>query len=207
MRICTLPLLVAAMTMTLGCSSTSRPDDARNGAQNKPAAQDNRRAQTPPNDSQGRAQSAEMARSEGFRNRVVRRKALENAYERGVRDILEDFRGRTRASEGFTYEPPVIEYIEMPARAINGAVYPSHEQPVIYRSGRWVERNGAQYPTPPGSANRRQGMQGSGGGAPPSASPSSGGSAERAPSQRVYTGQGPYPEADKTTPCCGSDQQ
>lgn len=68
------------------------------------------------------------------------------AYEQGVRDTLQDFKGRMRAQAGFTYEPPLVEVIDMPARQVNGAIIPGHKTPVIIRRGRWVEHNGVALP-------------------------------------------------------------
>ncbi|ULQ48336.1 hypothetical protein JN531_017025 (plasmid) [Flagellatimonas centrodinii] len=51
-----------------------------------------------------------------------------------------------RARQGFTYEPPIIEYVEMPAQVMNGALYPRHKAPVIVSPGRWVETNGVPVP-------------------------------------------------------------
>jgi hypothetical protein len=77
---------------------------------------------------------------------VLEGRQLKDAYEQGVRDTLEDFKGRMRASSGFVWEPPLIEWVAMPAQQINGAIYPSHKAPVIIRPGRWVEENGITLP-------------------------------------------------------------
>lgn len=71
---------------------------------------------------------------------------LREAYEKGARDTLEDFKGRMNARAGFVWEPPLIEMVEMPAAQVNGAIYPAHRTPVIIRPGRWVEENGIALP-------------------------------------------------------------
>lgn len=78
--------------------------------------------------------------------RAVERNRVDDAYRRGVTDTLEEFQGRMRARQGFTYEPPIIEYVEMPAQVMNGALYPRHKAPVIVSPGRWVETNGVPVP-------------------------------------------------------------
>lgn len=71
---------------------------------------------------------------------------LKSAYENGVRDTLEDFKGRMDARKVFTYEPPVVEYVEMPAQVINGVLYPARVQPVFVTPGRYIENNGILLP-------------------------------------------------------------
>jgi len=78
--------------------------------------------------------------------RTMKDRALLDAYERGARDTLEDQKGRLRAQRGFVYEPPVIEYMDIPAGISNGAAYPGHKVPVILKKGRWTERNNVMLP-------------------------------------------------------------
>jgi len=69
------------------------------------------------------------------------------AYQQGVRDTLRDLKGRMRAEQHFTYEPPIVEHVEVPAQVTNGAFYPAHKTPVIVSPGQWKERNGIALPT------------------------------------------------------------
>lgn len=78
--------------------------------------------------------------------RATQRNRLDDAYRKGVTDTLEEFEGRMRARQGFTYEPPIIEYVDMPAQVMNGALYPRHKAPVIISPGRWIESNGVPVP-------------------------------------------------------------
>ena len=89
-----------------------------------------------------RAQDKATAREHA----VLGDRQMIDAYERGVRDTLEDFRGRMHARSGFVWEPPMIEMVDMPAANINGAIYPAHRAPVIIRPGRWVEEHGIALP-------------------------------------------------------------
>lgn len=89
-----------------------------------------------------RAQEKAMAREYA----VLHERQLRDAYEKGARDTMEDFKGRMRAQAGFVWEPPMVEMVDMPAQQINGAIYPAHRAPVIIRPGRWVEYNGIALP-------------------------------------------------------------
>jgi hypothetical protein len=84
----------------------------------------------------------------GIEHNTITEQQRREAYKQGVSDVLEDFKGRMRAQEGFVYEPTLIEYVEMPAAVHNGAMYPTHKVPVIVRRGRWIERNGVALPDP-----------------------------------------------------------
>lgn len=68
------------------------------------------------------------------------------AYEDGVAETLEDFRGKMNARQGFVWEPPVVEYQQMPSMVMNGALYPAHKTPVVVSPGRWVEANSIMLP-------------------------------------------------------------
>ena len=81
-----------------------------------------------------------------YEHEAMQKGALRDSYEKGVRDTLKDFKGRMRAKSNFTYEPPVIDVIDMPAVVKNGALYPRHRVPVIIKQGHWVENNGVALP-------------------------------------------------------------
>jgi len=80
------------------------------------------------------------------RMRALQDEELKGAYAQGVRDTLQDFKGRMRARSQFVWEPPIVEMVEMPAANMNGAIYPRHVTPVIIAPGRWVEENGVRLP-------------------------------------------------------------
>lgn len=84
------------------------------------------------------AASAEMGR--------VRKEDIQDSYAQGVRDTVEEFRGRMHGRAAFVYEPPMIEYVEMPAQVVNGAMIPTHKEAVIVAAGRWVEANNIAIP-------------------------------------------------------------
>lgn len=68
------------------------------------------------------------------------------AYEQGVRDTLQEYKGRMRAREQYVYEPPLVQEVDVPARIIGGTFYPEHKQKVIVRPGRWVQENSVPAP-------------------------------------------------------------
>ena len=43
-----------------------------------------------------------------------------SAYEQGVRDTLQEYKGRMRAREEYVYEPPLVQEVDMPARIVGG---------------------------------------------------------------------------------------
>lgn len=68
------------------------------------------------------------------------------AYEQGVRDTLQEYKGRMRAREEYVYEPPLVQEVDMPARIVGGTFYPAHKEKVIVRPGRWVQENSVPAP-------------------------------------------------------------
>ncbi len=53
---------------------------------------------------------------------------------------MRDFKRKSSAPH-YVYEPPVIEYVEVPAQVRDGAFYPAHREPVVVRPGYWrIER-------------------------------------------------------------------
>lgn len=130
-------LAVASVLVVAGCSSN--PPTGASGYSPKggpvmptPEQQEIRRAETE------RRAAAEI--------KALRQKQIDRAYGEGVKDTLEEFRGRMQAREGFVYQPPVIEWVDMPGQVINGAMVPAHRQMVILSAGRWIESNGAAVP-------------------------------------------------------------
>lgn len=77
----------------------------------------------------------------------MRQGQINAAYDQGVNDTLEEFRGRMHGRSSFVFEPPVIEWVDMPAQVINGALVPAHRAQVMVTPGRWVEHNGVPVPT------------------------------------------------------------
>ncbi len=62
------------------------------------------------------------------------------AYEEGVTQVLTDLKGKMRARDRFTWDPPMIECgVEIPARVQNGMLVPSHKECVQIAPGRWTE--------------------------------------------------------------------
>lgn len=62
------------------------------------------------------------------------------AYEKGVQDVLIDMKGKMRARNRFTWEPPNIQCgTQIPGRVINGMLVPAHEECVQIAPGRWIE--------------------------------------------------------------------
>lgn len=88
--------------------------------------------------------SGERAAAQQYRNLVGSRER--QAYRDGVRDTLEDFRGKMQARQGFVWEPPVVDYVEVPGGVRNGAYVPAHREAVIVSPGRWVEANAVDLP-------------------------------------------------------------
>jgi len=78
--------------------------------------------------------------------RTLHEKDKRAAYEAGVRQTLNDFKGRMQAREVFTYEPPMVEYVKMPAQIINGQLRPSRIEPVLISPARVIENNGILLP-------------------------------------------------------------
>jgi hypothetical protein len=67
---------------------------------------------------------------------VPESEAERRAYAQGVKQVLEDFKGKMQASESFVYEPGVIECgVKIPGRVVNGALIPSHEECVLIKPG------------------------------------------------------------------------
>lgn len=62
------------------------------------------------------------------------------AYEKGVQDVLIDMKGKMRARDRFTWEPPIIQCgVQVPGRVVNGMMVPTHEECVQIAPGRWIE--------------------------------------------------------------------
>lgn len=62
------------------------------------------------------------------------------AYEKGVQDVLIDMKGKMRARDRFTWEPPIIQCgVQIPGRVVNGMMVPTHEECVQIAPGRWIE--------------------------------------------------------------------
>lgn len=68
------------------------------------------------------------------------------AYERGVADVLADFKGQIRSREGRIWQKPVIEYVTIPATVRNGILIPEHTEPVVIRPGQWIEADSVRLP-------------------------------------------------------------
>lgn len=95
-------------------------------------------------DTQKRLDTADEAARLAYER--IGQQALTDAYADGVRDTMEEFRGRTHGREGFVWEPPVIERVRVPAQIVNGFFRPEHVAPVVVSPGRWVEENSVQLP-------------------------------------------------------------
>lgn len=78
--------------------------------------------------------------------RRASRAEAERAYQDGVRDTMEEFKGQMHGRSNFVWEPPLVEMVDMPTQVINGALVPAHKAPVIISPGRWVEHNNVQLP-------------------------------------------------------------
>lgn len=65
----------------------------------------------------------------------------QQAYEAGVKDVLQDMKGKLQGTERFVYQPPQVECgVRVPAQVIDGALYPSHETCVTVAPGQWIEQ-------------------------------------------------------------------
>lgn len=63
------------------------------------------------------------------------------AYEQGVRDVLQDMRGRLAANNDYVFMPPIKECgVWIPTQTINGVVVPAHETCVVYAPGYYVKK-------------------------------------------------------------------
>lgn len=63
------------------------------------------------------------------------------AYEQGVRDVLQEMRGRLAANSDYVFLPPIKECgVWIPTQAINGVVVPAHETCVVYAPGYYVKK-------------------------------------------------------------------
>lgn len=64
----------------------------------------------------------------------------QRAYEKGVKDVLTDMKGKMRARDRFTWDAPIIQCsVRIPGRVVNGMLVPSHEECVQIAPGRWTE--------------------------------------------------------------------
>lgn len=62
------------------------------------------------------------------------------AYKEGVRQTLTDFKGKMRARDRFTWQPPIVQCgTRIPSRVVNGALIPSHETCVTISPGHYTE--------------------------------------------------------------------
>jgi hypothetical protein len=62
--------------------------------------------------------------------------AERRAYAEGVKQVLQDFKGKTQATEAYVFEPGIIECgVKIPGRVVNGALIPSHEECVLIKPG------------------------------------------------------------------------
>nr|WP_012805992.1 hypothetical protein [Pseudomonas putida]ACU65276.1 unknown [Pseudomonas putida] len=62
------------------------------------------------------------------------------AYEEGVTQVLTDLKGKMRARDRFTWDPPIIQCgVDIPARVQNGMLVPGHKECVQIAPGRWTE--------------------------------------------------------------------
>ena len=95
----------------------------------------------------------DKAAAQAYANLVKSRER--QAYREGVQDTLEDFRGKMQARQGFVWEPPVVDYVEVPGAVRNGAYVPAHREAVILSPGRWIEANGEMLPTADGEGHGR----------------------------------------------------
>ncbi|TJY57365.1 hypothetical protein E4T66_18335 [Sinimarinibacterium sp. CAU 1509] len=78
--------------------------------------------------------------------RALHQQQITQAYDTGVRDTLEEFRGRMQGRDGFVFQPPVLDWVDMPSRVVNGALVPAHKEQVLVAPGRWVEDSYASIP-------------------------------------------------------------
>lgn len=62
------------------------------------------------------------------------------AYEEGVRQTLTDLKGKMKARERFTWQPPIVQCgTKIPSRLVNGTIIPAHETCVTISPGHWTE--------------------------------------------------------------------
>lgn len=135
-------LSVASVLLLLaGCSSTPHQ---RSSVDEQWHAQEEKQPTLSEEDKANYVNAREKAMAREYA--LLSDRQVREAYQRGARDTLEDFKGRMRAKAGFVWEPPLVEMVEMPAAQVNGAIYPAHRAPVIIRPGRWVEDNGVALP-------------------------------------------------------------
>lgn len=88
--------------------------------------------------------AAAREREESYQ-RAMRAEGM-HEYERGVRDTLEEFKGRRDAREGFIWEPALVEQVWVPGQVVNGAFVPGHYEHVVVRPGGWIEANSVGLP-------------------------------------------------------------
>lgn len=69
-------------------------------------------------------------------------------YERGVYETMQDFKTKMQGRQHFVYDAPITECgVVIPARVVNGALIPRHEECVIVSPGQWVEQDSVAVPT------------------------------------------------------------
>lgn len=70
------------------------------------------------------------------------------AYQEGVEQVLADFKGKMQASEDFVYNPSKIECgVKIPARVVNGALIPAHEECVLIKPGAFKQQKSTILPS------------------------------------------------------------
>lgn len=71
----------------------------------------------------------------------------QRAYEAGVKDVMQDMKGKLQGTERFVYQPPLVECgVRVPGQVMNGALYPSHETCVTVAPGQWIEQETVSLP-------------------------------------------------------------
>lgn len=91
-----------------------------------------------------RVSEADKAAAEEYKR--LKTSVQRQAYSDGVKDTMEEFKMRMQGRQNFVYQPPIIDYVQVPGAVVNGAYIPAHMEAVIVSPGYWVEENGVQVP-------------------------------------------------------------
>lgn len=174
-RVLALSGIVGLIALCGGCASNPPPPQAPYSnyatASNDAAygrSRDGQQNVSPPTSAtmqdgtQKRVSAADQAAAQEYHR--LTDQAKRDAYAAGVRDTMEEFKMRMEGRQGFVWQPPIIDYIYVPAAIVNGAFIPAHKAPVIVTPGRWIEENGVQVPAVNNAApqqSQQSGSQGS----------------------------------------------
>jgi len=150
--------LAAALVLIGGCVKRVEPPPLSEAEIAHASGQTARTSSRPPRGDTDNPEANDDRRKE-VEKFLLSEQGARAAYRRGVRDTMEEFRGRREGRERFVWQPMLVEHVEVPAGIRNGAFRPSHTEPVIVSPGRWVEHNRVQLPKRPDHAESSERMK------------------------------------------------